>query len=149
MLQLTSAHFYYICDMRMLIYLFIIALMGVFIGCGGDDGIEVVPPFTPVLDQNLFGSWQNNNHSDDIYGSYYFNTIDFSSNGNITIQDIFGSVYSYGNWCVNNNTIYLNIGNIDNILKYSMYNDQLVFETNGDFIESDWYNCCGGWTKIN
>ena len=135
--------------MRILIYLFKITLVLFFIGCGNDDGIEIVEPFTPVLDYNLFGSWQNDNHSDDIYGVNYFHTIEFSSNGNMIIQDMFGSVYAYGNWCVHDNTIHLNIGHIENTLKYGIYNNQLIFETNGDLTESNWYECCGGWTKIN
>ena len=79
--------------MRILIYLFTINLIFFLIGCGNDDGIEIVAPFTPVLDQNLFGSWQNDNHSDDIYGSYYFNTIDFSSR--LNFSNFFISFHSF------------------------------------------------------
>ena len=135
--------------MKFRIYLFTITLIFCFTGCGSDDAIEIIEPLQPILDKNLFGAWQNNNHSDDVYGSYYFNTLVFSPNGNILVQDIFGNFYGYGEWCVNNNTIYLNIGNIENTLKYSFSNEQLIFEANEDFIAQDWYDCCGGWTKIN
>ena len=135
--------------MRFIIYLFTITLIFFSSGCGSDDGIEITEPFQPVLDKELFGSWQNNNHSDDVYGSYYFNTINFSSNGNVLIQDVLGNAYAYGDWCINENTIYLNIGSIENTLKYGIYNDQLEFEANEDFIALDWYDCCGGWTRID
>lgn len=135
--------------MKFRVYLFTVTLIFFFTSCGNDDAIEIIEPFEPVLDKNLFGAWQNNNHSDNVYGSYYFNTLEFSPNGNILVQDFFGNFYGYGEWCVNNNTIYLNIGSIENTLRYSISNEQLVFEAHEDFIAQDWYDCCGGWTKIN
>ena len=87
--------------------------------------------------------------SGDIYNT--LTTIDglYSVDLSTLEKDIFGNFYGYGEWCVNNNTIYLNIGNIENTLKYSFSNEQLIFEANEDFIAQDWYDCCGGWTKIN